>query len=264
MDFITLLSQLQFHFVAVWHSKHAWLISVIHTVNTMQVFHSFINTNFVTLLSNGRPYGGCAVYFRNTLSSSISHCQIVSRRFCGIKVKLAGGHIFLVVCIYLPFDDGHASDALKFGEVLGELEAFLYTRYYDLLDVVGDTRGQSILRLSDQGVTEIYNTRTSGVCTMQWAERIVIQLCMWNSLVRTLLSELCCLKLCCLDFWEASYWPKNICSYYIGLRSNLIASKFQKVPARGSMPPDPRSCSTLTHMHYEPDHSKPDRCGLVS
>ena len=117
---------------------------------------------------HGCPYGGCAVYFRNALSSSISH----------IKVKLAGGRILLVVCVYLPFDDSHASDALKFGEVLGELEAFLYTRYYDLLDVVGDTRGQSILRLSDQGVTEIYNTRTSGVCTTQWAERIVIQLCM--------------------------------------------------------------------------------------
>ena len=87
-------------------------------------FNSFINTNFVTLLSNGRPYGGCAVYFRNTLSSSISHCQIVSRRFCGIKVKLAGGHIYLVVCVYLPFDDGHASDTLKFGEVLGELRLF--------------------------------------------------------------------------------------------------------------------------------------------
>jgi len=31
----------------------------------------------------------------------------------------------LVVCVYLPFDDGHASDVLKFGEVLGELDAFL-------------------------------------------------------------------------------------------------------------------------------------------
>ena len=69
---------------------------------------------------HGRPYGGCAAYFRNTLSSSISHCQIVSRRFCGIKVKLAGVHILFVVCVYLPFADGHALDALKFGEVLGE------------------------------------------------------------------------------------------------------------------------------------------------
>ena len=43
-----------------------------------------------------------------------------------------------MVCVYLPFDDGHASDALKFGEVLGELEAFLYTHYYDLLAVVRD------------------------------------------------------------------------------------------------------------------------------
>ena len=31
-----------------------------------------------------------------------------------------------MVCVYLPFDDGHGSDVLKFGEVLGELEAFLY------------------------------------------------------------------------------------------------------------------------------------------
>ena len=63
---------------------------------------------------HGRTYGGYAIYSRNTLSSSISHCQVVSRRFCGIKVKLAGGHIFLVMCVYLA-DDGHASDALKFG-----------------------------------------------------------------------------------------------------------------------------------------------------
>ena len=87
---------------------------------------------------HGRPYGGCAVYVRNTLSSSISHCQVVSRRFCGIKVKLAGGRILLVVCAYLPFDNGHASDSLKFSEVLCELEAFLSTQCYDLLAVVGD------------------------------------------------------------------------------------------------------------------------------
>ena len=72
------------------------------------------------------------VLFRNT---SISHCQVVSRRFCGIKVKLTGGCILLVVCVHLPFDDGHASDSLKFGEVLCE---FLNIQYYDLLAVVGD------------------------------------------------------------------------------------------------------------------------------
>ena len=62
----------------------------------------------------GRTYGRYAIYSRNILSSCISHCQVVSRRFCGIKVKLAGGCIFLVMCVYLD-DDGHVSDALKFG-----------------------------------------------------------------------------------------------------------------------------------------------------
>ena len=85
---------------------------------------------------HGRPYGGCSVYVRNTMSSSVSHCEVVSRRFCGIKVKLAGGRILLVVCRYLPFDDGHGSALFKFCEVLCELEAFLNTHYYDLLAVV--------------------------------------------------------------------------------------------------------------------------------
>ena len=41
---------------------------------------------------------------------------------------------------------------------------------------------------------------------------------------------------------EASFWPKN------GLRSNLIASKFQKFSGGGGgMPPDPPSCCLLTH-----------------
>ena len=62
----------------------------------------------------------------------------IARRFCGIKVKLAGGCILFVVCVYLLFDDDHALDTLKFSEVLGELEAFLYTQYYDLLAVVGN------------------------------------------------------------------------------------------------------------------------------
>ena len=84
----------------------------------------------------GRPYGGRAAYFRNTLSSSISHCQIVSRRFCGIKVKLAGGHILYVVRVYLPFDDGHASDALK---CLVNWRLFCTLSIsYDLLAVVGN------------------------------------------------------------------------------------------------------------------------------
>ena len=59
----------------------------------------------------------------------------------------------------------------------------------------------------------------------QWAERVDIHAC------RTLLSGL----------WEASFWSKN------GLRSNLIASKFQTFSWGGSMPPDPPRCCMLMH-----------------
>ena len=111
----------------------------------MNICQNFAVTGVSRMASDsvirGPPYGGCAVYVRNTLSSSVSHCQVVSRIFCGIKDKLAGGRTLLVVCVYTPFDDGHAFDSLKFCEVLCELEAFLNTQYYDLLVVVGDFNG---------------------------------------------------------------------------------------------------------------------------
>ena len=61
-------------------------------------------------------------------------------------------------------------------------------------------------------------------CKTQWAERVDIHT------HKTLLSGL----------REASYWPKKC------LRTNLIASK---VPKFLGEPPDPPSCSILTHTH---------------
>ena len=86
----------------------------------------------------GRPYGGCAILYRNWLSTCFSPCPKVSRSFCAGEISLVDGRLLLLVCLYLPYDDGMVSDAYKFVEVLGELQGFLDSRHFDLLSIVGD------------------------------------------------------------------------------------------------------------------------------
>ncbi len=60
------------------------------------------NDRYVT----GRPYGGCAIFYRQELSSQISVCQVSSRRFCAIRLNLCDARTLLLICVYLPWDSG--------------------------------------------------------------------------------------------------------------------------------------------------------------
>ena len=85
----------------------------------------------------GRPFGGCAIAFRKSLSSMVSVRQVSSSRFCAIHVK-SDCQTLLLVCVYMPFDNGLTSGHLEFQEALGELEGFLDAQDFDSLAVVGD------------------------------------------------------------------------------------------------------------------------------
>ena len=55
---------------------------------------------------SGRPYGGCAILYRSSLSSSITLRSIISsKRFCALKVKDQSGLSILFVCVYMPSSD---------------------------------------------------------------------------------------------------------------------------------------------------------------
>ena len=71
----------------------------------------------------GRPFGGCAIFYRKNFSSKISICQ-VSSRFCAVRLKISDNEMLLLVCVYLPSDTGLSFGVLEYQEALGELEGF--------------------------------------------------------------------------------------------------------------------------------------------
>ena len=54
-----------------------------------------------TVLLSGRPYGGCAILCRKSLSSSIIPLCTNSNRLCAVRLQeLSGSSVFLFVFIY--------------------------------------------------------------------------------------------------------------------------------------------------------------------
>jgi len=102
-----------------------WLLD--EHLNDLNVCDDFIATGVSGMDSEsyicGRPFGGCAIFFHKSLSSKVSVCQVSSRRFCAIHIELDCQT--LLVCVYLPFDNGLLSGHLDFQEALGELDGFL-------------------------------------------------------------------------------------------------------------------------------------------
>ena len=86
----------------------------------------------------GRPFAGCAIFFRKSFSSLISVCHVSSRRFCALRFTIPDCLTLLLVCVYLPFNNGLYSGHFEFQETLHELEGFIDSQDYDMLAVVGD------------------------------------------------------------------------------------------------------------------------------
>ena len=85
----------------------------------------------------GRPYGGCSILYRKSLSSCITPLDTFSDRFCSVKLCDSSGLSYLLVCAYMPSDSGQSS----FGDymtTLGEMEGFIESHKCDVVIVVGD------------------------------------------------------------------------------------------------------------------------------
>ena len=54
------------------------------------------------LLCRGRPYGGCSILYRKSLSSCMSLLHSGSNRFCGVKLCDTSGLSYLLVSVYMP------------------------------------------------------------------------------------------------------------------------------------------------------------------
>ena len=67
----------------------------------------------------GRPYGGCSILYRKSLSSVISPLDSNSHRFCGIKM-VDSATSYLLISVYMPTDYG-ASSVSDFFAYLGRI-----------------------------------------------------------------------------------------------------------------------------------------------
>ena len=85
----------------------------------------------------GRPYGGCSILYRKSLSSCISLLQSNSDRFCGIRLCDSSGLSYLLVSVYMPtYYDPSCVDVYL--NVLGELEGFIASQGCDVNIIAGD------------------------------------------------------------------------------------------------------------------------------
>ena len=76
---------------------------------------------------SGRPYGGCAILYRSSLSSSITPLHSISNRFCALKVKDQSGLSILLVCVYMP-----SSDIADY-QALSALEGYIESYQCDII-----------------------------------------------------------------------------------------------------------------------------------
>ena len=89
------------------------------------------------VLLQGRPYGGCSILYRNSLSSFVSRLRNCSNRFCGVLFVDFNGVSYLLVCVYMP-SRGSSSACSDYLNTLGELQGFIASHHYDVLLIVGD------------------------------------------------------------------------------------------------------------------------------
>ena len=91
----------------------------------------------------GRPYGGCAILYRKSLSHSIHRLKCCSERFCAILLDTTNPNSScssstLLINVYLPTDYGTLDSNNAFTETLAELDGFLLSHSYDNIIICGD------------------------------------------------------------------------------------------------------------------------------
>ena len=72
----------------------------------------------------GRPFGGCAILFRRSLLPFVSCLDSVSKWFCSVLLRDQCGTTTLLICVYLPHNDGSSASHNEYLITLGELEGF--------------------------------------------------------------------------------------------------------------------------------------------
>ena len=87
-----------------------------------------------SILLSGRPFGGCGILYRKSLSSVVRRLFTDSKRLCAISIPF----VILLICVYLPTDNSTAASHSAFSESLCELHGLILAEHFDNIIIAGD------------------------------------------------------------------------------------------------------------------------------
>ena len=88
----------------------------------------------------GRPYGGCAIIWRESLSAAIKPCNLstTSRRVCGC-ILTTNAYSILILCVYFPTDSRSSEyTSVDLDLILHDIEFYIENSNCDKLLIGGD------------------------------------------------------------------------------------------------------------------------------
>ncbi len=88
-------------------------------------------------LLRGRPFGGCAILYRECLLSSIKQIHTSSKRFCALTIDSCD-YTCLLINVYLPTDYRSQAATEQLKDVLGEIAGFVSSTAHDFVLIAGD------------------------------------------------------------------------------------------------------------------------------
>ena len=101
------------------HSSQAHII----TDNRKDVNMSFVSGMDDSSFISGRPFGGCAIVWRNSMICRVEHVQCQSKRLCMVNIKLRNTNILLCT-LYMPCDTTYDMDNINiYDNILREISS---------------------------------------------------------------------------------------------------------------------------------------------
>ena len=87
----------------------------------------------------GRPYGGVGILWKTSLSHRVTPLKLNHKRLCGITIQGTVGVKTLILCVYMPNDNYHATNVNPdFDNVLDMIENIMNAENYHGILLCGD------------------------------------------------------------------------------------------------------------------------------
>ena len=117
--------------------EHWLLDSQLDLLSFSPQFCSIGVSGMSDALLQGRPYGGCGIIYRKTLSDKVCPLSFTSKRLCAALLTISNKSI-LCVCVYFPTNYHDVDSSAAFLGMLGEIEGIMDQVSFDHLIIGGD------------------------------------------------------------------------------------------------------------------------------